>query len=128
MFGFLFRGATYYILWKKFQKQIILAALSIVIIVAIMGIYNDLFEVLKRSHKDNLIALLLFKWFLIVIIVGFNIYKLKQVKFDEDEKREIFKEADESKNKYPKKSQDVLNKKERLTTTTELILKKYTHD
>ena len=125
MFSFLFRSATYYIIWKKFQKQIILVTLSLIAIIVIIGVYNDLFNVLKISNKDSLIGLLLFKWFLISLIVGFNIYKLKQVKLDENEKHKIFDDEEQPKKIYPKKSQDVLNKKEKLISTTDVILKKY---
>jgi hypothetical protein len=83
---------------------------------------------MKVSHKENLVILLLVKWFLISSIILFNIYKLKQVKLEESEKKEIFEETKESKKTYPKKSQYVLNKKTKLTTTTDLILKKYSND
>ncbi|MBD3841885.1 MAG: hypothetical protein IE909_08365 [Campylobacterales bacterium] len=128
MFSFLFRSATYYIIWKKFQKQIILVVLSLIAISIISSVYEDLYKVLKVSNKDALVGLLLFKWFLISSIIGFNIYKLKQVKLDENEKHKIFNEEDEPKKIYPKKSEEVLKKKEKLTTTTDVILKKYLND
>ncbi len=128
MFRFLLRSTTYYILWKKFQNQIILVVLSLVAISVISLIYDDLYNVLKVSNKDALEGLLLFKWFLISLIIGFNIYKLKQVKLDKDEKHKIFDEEDEPKNIYPKKPQEVLKKKKKLTTTTDLILKKYSNE
>lgn len=128
MFSFLFRSVTYFILWKKFQKQIILIVLSLIAIVIITSIYDDLFTVLKVSNKDSLVGLLLMKWFLISLIVGFNIYKLKQVKLEESEKKEIFEDTKRDKIIYPVKSQKILNKKEQLTTTTDVILKKYLND
>lgn len=128
MFSFLFRSATYFILWKKFQKQIILIILSLLVIVIITSIYDDLFTVLKVSNKDSLVGLLLLKWFLISSIVGFNIYTLKQVKLEESEKKEIFEDSKNDKKIYPKKSQKILDKKEKLTTTTDVILKKYLND
>lgn len=126
MFSFLFRSATYYIIWKKFQKQIILVVLSLIAISVISSVYEDLYKVLKVSNKDALVGLLLFKWFLITLIIGFNIYKLKQVKLDEDEKHQIFDEEKKPQKIYPKKTQEVLRKKEKLISTTDLILKKYT--
>ena len=125
MFGFLFRSATYYVIWKKFQKQIVLVLFSLVLIVLISSIYDDLFEVLKVSNKDALLVLLFGKWVVISLIIGFNIYKLKQVKLNEGEQKELLDQIEEPKKVYPKKSQDVLEKKESLTTTTDLILKKY---
>lgn len=127
MFSFLFRSATYFILWKKFQKQIILVGLSLIAISVISFVYEDLYKVLKVSNKDALVGLLLFKWFLISSIIGFNIYKLKQVKLDTQEKHQIFDE-EKPKKIYPKKSQEVLKKKEKLITTTDVILKKYLND
>jgi len=128
MFSFLFKSATYFILWKKFQKQIILIVLSLIVIVIIISIYDDLFTVLKVSNKDTLVGLLLMKWCLISLIVGFNIHKLKQVKLEESEKKEIFEDAKNDEKIYPTKSQKILNKKEKLTTTTDVILKKYLND
>lgn len=127
MFSFLFRSATYYIIWKKFQKQIILVGLSLIAISVISSVYEDLYKVLKVSNKDALVGLLLFKWFLILLIIGFNIYKLKQLKLDENEKHKIFDEEDEPKKIYPEKSQEVLKKK-KLHSTTDVILKKYLND
>jgi len=126
MFGFLFRGATYYILWKKFKKRIIFVALSLVALFMISLAYDDLYEVFKVSNKDALMGLFLSKWFLISFIVGLNIYKLRQIKFEEEEKKQLFARADELQIVYPEKSQKLLHKQEKLTTTTDLILKKYT--
>lgn len=125
MFGFLFRSTTYFIIWKKFKKQIILVVLSLILIFVISFIYNDLYKVLKINNKDLLFGLLLLKWFLISTIIGFNIYKFKKVKFDYEDKHKIFDDENNSKKGYPKKSNDILNKKNSLRTTTDLILKKY---
>lgn len=127
MFGFLLRGATYYILWQKFQKQIILITISLIAIFAIAGIYDDLFKVLKVSHKETLLVLFLVKWFLIALIIGFNIYKLKEVKV-EDTKEVITAVQNNEKKIYPKKSTNILRKKEKLQSTTDIILKKYINE
>lgn len=126
MFNFLFRSATYYIIWKKFQSEIILVVLSLIAISIISFVYDDLYKVLKVSNKDSLVGLLLFKWFLISMIIGFNIYKLKQVKLDEDERCKIFDNTNNTQKSFSKNARDVLNKNEKLTTTTDLILNKYT--
>jgi cbb3-type cytochrome oxidase subunit 3 len=127
MFSFLLKSATYLILWRKFQKQIILVVLSLIVISIISSVYEDLYKVLKVSNKDALIGLLLFKWFLISSIIIYNIYKLKQVHIEDSEKKAIFENDDKVQKVYPKKSQDVL-KKDTLQTTTDLILKKYIND
>lgn len=123
MFGFLFRSATYYIIWKKFRKHIVLVLLSLISITIISFIYDDLYKILKVSNKDALVELLLFKWLLISLIVGFNIYKLKQVKLEETEKKEIFSNETEEK-PLPEQSKRVL-RKEKLLSTTDVVLNKY---
>lgn len=127
MFGFLFRSATYYILWQKFQKQIVMIILSIILISITLGVYDDLFKVLKVSNKDSLVLLLLAKWLIISSIIGFNIYKLKQIKLEDNEKRELFDENIKNNKIYPKKSQEFLDKRNKLLTTTDVILKKYSN-
>ena len=128
MFGFLFKSATYYILWQKFQKQIVMIILSVILIAITLGVYDDLFKVLKVSNKDSLVVLLLAKWFIISFIIGFNIYKLKQIKIDKDDTEELFNHKEENITKnYPVKTQDVLKKKT-LKTTTDIILEKYIND
>lgn len=124
MFGFVFRSATYFIIWKKFRTQIISIAISLIAIVIIINIYNDLFEIMSINNKEDLLNLMLSKWILICSIIAFNLYRLKQVKLDESEKKELLKKS-EPKKPYPKKSQELLDKQEQLATTTDLILKKY---
>lgn len=124
MFNFIFKSATYYILWQKFSKQIILISLSVVLICLILGIYDDLYKVLKVSNKDSLLGLLLTKWLIITLIIGFNIYRLKQIKVED--KNEVIDAIKHDEEKiYPKKTTDVLRKKD-LLSTTDVILKKYT--
>ena len=124
MLGFLFKSTTYFILWKKFQKQIITIVISIILVLLISSVYDDLHEILKVSDKDSLIWLLLFKWFIVSVIIGFNIYELKRIKLDDNEKQEFYHIDEESQKDYPEKSQKVLIKK-KLITTTDLIMKKY---
>lgn len=124
MLGFLFKSTTYFILWKKFQKQIITIVISIILVLLISSVYDDLHEIFKVSDKDNLIWLLLFKWFIVLFIIGFNIYKLKRIKLDDKEKQEIYHIDEEFQKDYPKKSQKVLRRK-KIITTTDLIMKKY---
>lgn len=121
MFTFLFKTTTYFILLKKFRHQIILVILSLIAIALINGIYEDIYKVAKVSQKESLFVLLLIKWFLVLCIVGYNLYRLKQIKLSDEEKNEIL--AYEPK-VYPPTTQKLLDK-ETLLSTTDLIIKKY---
>ncbi|NCD11099.1 MAG: hypothetical protein EOL93_00985 [Epsilonproteobacteria bacterium] len=120
MFGFLVKGATYYVLWQKFQKHVVLIIGSLIAIVLINTFYNDLFAVMKVNHKESLYGLLMLKWLLIIAIVGFVLYTLKHTSVDkcsrEDEQTPL-----------PPKSQEILDKKEALQSISDVILQKYTH-
>lgn len=120
MLGFIFKGATYYIIWQKIQKRFVMVLVSLVLIFAIIAIYNDLFQVFKVSYKESLMGLLFLKWFLIASIIGFNSYKLL--------KEPVETKLDEAPIKpYPKKSQEVLDKEGELNSISDVILKKYLH-
>ncbi len=121
MFGFLFKTTTYYVLFKKFRHQIGLVIISMIGIGLINGIYEDIYKVAKVSNKENLFALLLIKWFLVLCIVGYNLYKLKQITLSDEEKKEIL--ATEPKS-YSPTIQKILEK-ETLASTTDIILEKY---
>lgn len=85
MFNFLFKSATYYLIWKKFKQQIILVVLSALLISIISSIYIDLYNVLKIDAKESLIYLFLIKWFLISLIIALNIYKIYKVNVNKEE-------------------------------------------
>ena len=121
MFGFLFKTTTYYVLFKKFRHQIGLVIISMIGIGLINGIYEDIYKVAKVSNKENLFALLLIKWFLVLCIVGYNLYKLKQISLSDEEKKEILAAAPKS---YSPTIQKILEK-ETLASTTDIILEKY---
>ncbi len=121
MFTFLFKTTTYFILLKKFRHQIILVILSLIAIALINGIYEDIYKVAKVSQKESLFVLLLIKWFLVLCIVGYNLYRLKQIKLSDEEKKEILTSEPKS---YPPTIQKLLDK-ETLLSTTDLIIKKY---
>jgi len=121
MFGFLFKTTTYYVLFKKFRHQIGLVIISMIGIGLINGIYEDIYKVAKVSNKENLFTLLLIKWFLVLCIVGYNLYKLKQITLSDEEKKEIL--ATEPKS-YSPTIQKILEK-ETLASTTDIILEKY---
>ncbi len=121
MFTFLFKTTTYFILLKKFRHQIILVILSLIAIALINGIYEDIYKVAKVSQKESLFVLLLIKWFLVLCIVGYNLYRLKQIKLSDEEKKEILSSEPKV---YPPTIQKLLEK-ETLLSTTDLIIKKY---
>ena len=121
MFGFLFKTTTYYVLFKKFRHQIGLVIISMIGIGLINGIYEDIYKVAKVSNKENLFALLLIKWFLVLCIVGYNLYKLKQITLSDEEKKEILAAEPKS---YSPTIQKILEK-ETLASTTDIILEKY---
>lgn len=121
MFTFLFKTTTYYILLKKFRHQIILVILSLIAISFINGIYEDIYKVAKVSNKENLFTLLLIKWFLVLCIVGYNLFKLKQIKLSDEEKNEILTSEPKS---YSPAIQKLLEK-DTLLSITDIILEKY---
>jgi len=117
MFGYIFKTGTYYLLWKKFKKEIISFIVSIVLIMMIFSIFNDIFLALKSTTFEYVIELLSLKWFLIICIVGFNLYNFKKVSTN----------TKTSKNENIKKSvhhHNILEKK-KLKTKTDVILQKY---
>lgn len=100
--------------------------ISVVLVVMILGIYNDLYSVLKITNKESVLLLLLLKWSLILLIISVNIYSLKRIKIN-DVKESIKKEqAYTSKKAEPlTPTQNYVKHKETLSTTTDLILEKY---
>lgn len=126
MLGFIFRNGTYYLLWQKFKKQIITLLVSFGLVLIIIGVYNDLFSVLKISNKESILYLLFLKWFLIVLIVGLNVFMLKRLSTKEFKQAIKIEEAKEVKQvKPPLTQEEKLLQKEKLLTTTDLILAKY---
>ena len=119
MMNFLFKTGTYLFIWKKFKTQIISILASIVLIWLIFGIYDDLIKIFKLENTSTLLYLLLAKWLIVSFIILYNILLIKSIKTASKdkiiEKEEII---------LPKKSQEILDKKD-ILTTTDLILKKY---
>lgn len=120
MFGFLVKGATYYVLWQKFQKRALLIVGSVIAIVLINTFYDDFFAVMKVNHKEGLYGLLMVKWLLIISIVLWMAYTLKHTSVEKCCKAE-------EQTPLPSTSQDILDKKEALQSISDLILQKYTH-
>ena len=119
MMNFLFKTGTYLFIWKKFKTQIISLLSSIVLIWLIFGIYDDLIKIFELEDTSTLLYLLLGKWLIVSFIILYNILLIKSIKTASKdkiiEKEEII---------LPIKSQEILDKKD-ILTTTDLILKKY---
>ncbi len=109
---------------------------SAILIIFILGMYEDLYTVLKISNKDTMIALLLSKWFLIGSIIAYNYFKIKRVDIQEIKnevekepttwipKKRVVKQTQNSEQLYTNKHQDILKKK-KLKTKSDVILAKY---
>lgn len=119
MIKFLFKTGVYLFYWKKFKSQIISIIASIIIIWLIFGIYEDLIRIFEIKEVSTLFYLLFAKWVIIGFIVLYNILLIKSIKKSDTD--EIFRNEETI---LPKKSQEILDKKE-ILTRTDLILKKY---
>ena len=119
MMNFLFKTGTYLFIWKKFKTQIISVIASIILIWLIFGIYDDLIKIFKLENTSTLLYLLLGKWLIVSFIILYNILLIKSIK---SPSKDEFCENEEI--ILPKKSQEILDKKD-ILTTTDLILKKY---
>ena len=119
MMNFLFKTGTYLFIWKKFKTQIISIIASTFLIWLIFGIYDDLIKIFKLENTSTLLYLLLGKWLIVSFIILYNILLIKSIK--SPSKDEIIENEEII---LPKKSQEILDKKD-ILTTTDLILKKY---
>lgn len=128
MFGMLLRGGTYYLLWNKFREQFIMLLASALLIGIILNIYNDLFTVLKISDKESVLQLLLLKWFLIMGIVGINLYQFQHIKTTDKKSPADTQAASKPKQeKALHPMHEHIKHKETLLSTTDLILEKYSN-
>lgn len=119
MIKFLFKTGTYLFIWKKFKTQIISLLASIVLIWLIFGIYDDLIKIFELEDTSTLLYLLLGKWLIVGFIILYNILFIKSIKTASND--EIIENEEII---LPKKSQEILDKKD-ILTRTDLILKKY---
>ncbi len=118
MMNFLFKTGTYLFIWKKFKTQIISIITSVFLVWLIFRIYDDLIKIFKLENTSTLLYLLLGKWLIVSFIILYNILLIKSIK--SPSKDEIIENEEII---LPKKSQDILDKKD-ILTTTDLILKK----
>ena len=112
MMKFLFKTGTYLFIWKKFRTQIVSLLASIVLVWLIFGIYDDLIKIFELEDTSTLLYLLLGKWLIVSFIILYNILSIKSIK--PVSKDEILKNEEII---LPKKSQEILDKKDILTTT-----------
>ena len=117
MFNFLIKGGAFLFLWKKYKAKIISIIASILIIWLLFSIYDDLINTFQIVDTTTLLFLLLGKWTIVILTIFINIKLLQSI--------EELDVINEEKVVLTKKSQDVLDKKD-ILTTTDLILKKYT--
>lgn len=119
MFSFLLKSGTYLFYWKKFRTQIISIIVSMILIWLIFGIYEDLIRIFELEDTSILLYLLLGKWILVALIILYNILLIKSI-----QKPTIDETLENEKINLPKKSQEILDKKD-ILSSTDLILKKY---
>ena len=119
MFSFLLKSGTYLFYWKKFRTQIISIIVSMILIWLIFGIYEDLIRIFEIKEVSTLLYLLFAKWVIIGFIVLYNILLIKSI-----QKPTIDETLENEKINLPKKSQEILDKKD-ILSSTDLILKKY---
>ena len=117
MFNFLIKGGAFLFLWKKYKTKIISIIASILIIWLLFSIYDDLIKTFQIVDTTTLLFLLLGKWTIVILTIFINIKLLQSI--------EELDVINEEKVVLTKKSQDVLEKKD-ILTTIDLILKKYT--
>jgi thiol:disulfide interchange protein len=120
MFGFALKSTMIYMFWNKFQKQIITTIISLVSIVIIFAIYEDINNILIQKQLNYSFELVTIKWVLISIIIIFNIYNFKK-SIKEKENHNSIEELtviDKLQHK------EILNKK-KLKTKSDVILQKY---
>jgi len=116
MFNFIFKGGTYFILYKKFRQEFFTVLLSIIALIVLLSLYDDLFKVLKITDQQSIIYLLIFKWFIIVSIVVFNYIRFKRIHI-----------ADAKKKTKAPHVQELMNQK-KLKTKSDIIIQKYLDD
>jgi predicted membrane channel-forming protein YqfA (hemolysin III family) len=119
MFSFLLKSGTYLFYWKKFRTQIISIIVSMILIWLIFCIYEDLIRIFELEDISTLLYLLLGKWVIVSLIILYNIKSFQT--FNSLSNNEIIEKEEII---LPKKSQEILEKKD-ILTSTDLILKKY---
>ena len=121
MFGFALKSTMIYMFWNKFQKQIITTIISLVSIVIIFAIYEDINNILIQKQLNYSFELVTIKWVLIsIIIIIFNIYNFKKAIKEKENHNSIEELTVIDKLQH----KEILNKK-KLKTKSDVILQKY---
>jgi len=105
-------------IWNKIKNHFSLVIISIIAIVIIIAIYSDIFYMYKINSKENIFYLLLSKWVLIILILVFNYYKIFY-------KKNLKQNKSPKNNKTNSQPDEIVLKKDKLLSKTDLILKKY---
>ena len=126
MFNFMLRGTFYYMVWNKFRSQIITTIVSILLITFIFFIYDDINAILLQKDISYSFELVIAKWSLIFIIIGFNIFSFKKAikKTKTTDTTDIVLNTEEKSQNFTPKQTKILNKK-KLKSKSDLILQKY---
>lgn len=126
MLSTLFRFGTYYVLFQAFRRQFITLVISGLIVLAIFGLYSDLYMAIKAMDKSYLIWLIVGKWSLLLLIVVVNVLLFKR--FSKSAKNEYAKnEQYINRQEESKRSKNELNvgAKKSVRSRSDLILDKY---
>ena len=128
MLNLLLKSSFYYMIWNKIKIHLGMIIISIISIILIIAIYNDIFTMFEINSKKDMVYLLLSKWGIIFFIIAFNYYKIFHKKKINDSKikdePEFTKENLSELSDFQIDNIDIL-KKEKLQSKTDLILKKY---
>ncbi len=107
-------------LWQKFRGQITYLLVSLVLVLLILSIYDDVYALLKVSNKESLWVLMLVKYSLLVLIVSANVYHFKSIKVKQPLKKDSVKKEE----KLEPIEQAIIDKPV-LKNRTDFILEKY---
>jgi hypothetical protein len=115
-------------LWNRFKLQIMMIIVSLILIVAIFGIYDDLYKIVMTSNPHQLYFLVFLKWCLVLGIGGINYYVLLKTNTTKTQNLIEHKQQDVIvvlPNKPTKQQKRILSK-DKLKSKTDIILEKYT--
>ena len=125
MFGFALKSTFIYMVWNKFKKQIITAIISLLSIVIVFAIYEDINNIFIQKQIDYIFELVATKWFLVCLIIGFNIFSFKKAikenkKYEDQDNSSI----ENTLTINTPQHKEILNKK-KLKTKSDVILQRY---
>lgn len=132
MVRFALKSAAIYLFWSRFRQEIVRVVISAIMIMFIVGIYNDLVDIFKDRDMP-LIFLTALKWLLLPIIILYNIrYFKKALKLGKQPSKKVKEESVPTKiEQYPQidvrlgQIIDKIKSKDRLRSRSEILLEKY---